>query len=133
MDEINFHPPMNELMQNLLKLQSLEFGGPAEPAVEKRVAELRAKIPAPVLGHYGRLLARGKKGAAAIHHQVCTGCHVQVPRGTVLTLMHNEDIQICENCGRYLYLAEPAESAPPAAAPEKSKLRKKRAALVPAV
>src|SRR5450631_761680 len=132
MAEINFHPPMNELMQNLLKLQALEFNKPAEPGVANHIAELRSKIPAPVLGHYDRLVARGKKGAAAIHHQVCTGCHVQVPRGTVLTLMHDEDIQICENCGRYLYLAEPAESAPPAAAPEKSKLRKKRAALVPA-
>jgi hypothetical protein len=130
-DEINFHPPMNELMQNLLKLQSLEFGGPAEPDVEKRVAELRAKIPAPVLGHYDRLLARGKKGVAAIHHQVCTGCHVQVPRGVVLTLMHDEDIQFCESCGRYLYLPEPSESAKPAATPKKSKVRKKPEALLP--
>ena len=31
MDEFNFHPPMNELMQNLLKLQALEFDKPAEP------------------------------------------------------------------------------------------------------
>jgi hypothetical protein len=133
MAEINFHPPMNELMQNLLKLQALDFKESAEPDMEKRVAELRGKIPAPILGHYDRLMVRGKKGTAAIRNQVCTGCHVQVPRGTVLTLMHGDDIQICENCGRYLYLAEPAESAPPAAAPEKSKLRKKRVPLVPVV
>jgi predicted nucleic acid-binding Zn-ribbon protein len=133
MVEINFHPPMNELMQNLLKLQALEFDRPAEPDLAKRIAELRAKIPAPILGHYDRLMARGKKGVAAINHQVCTGCHVQVPRGTVLTLMHDDDLQICENCGRYLYLAEPANSAPPAAAPEKSKLQKKRVPLVPVV
>jgi predicted nucleic acid-binding Zn-ribbon protein len=124
---------MNELMQNLLKLQTLEFNEPMEPDMEKRIAELRIKFPTQILGHYDRLVARGKKGAAAVHHQVCTGCHVQVPRGVVLTLMHDDDIQICENCGRYLYLAEPAKSAQPAAAPEKSKLRKKRAALVPAV
>jgi predicted nucleic acid-binding Zn-ribbon protein len=133
MDEINFHPPMNELMQNLLKLQALEFDKPAVSDLDKRIAEMRAKIPAPILGHYDRLMARGKKGTAAIRNQVCTGCHVQVPRGTVLTLMHDNDIQICENCGRYLYLAEPAESAPAAAAPEKSKLRKKRVPLVPVV
>jgi predicted nucleic acid-binding Zn-ribbon protein len=133
MDEFNFHPPMNELMQNLLKLQALEFNKSAEPDREKCIAELRTKIPSPVLGHFDRLVVRGKKGAAAIHNQVCTGCHVQVPRGIVLTLMHDEDIQICENCGRYLYLSGSAESAPPAAAPEKSKLRKHRAALVSAV
>lgn len=122
---------MNELMQNLLKLQALEFNEPVESDAEKRIAELRAKIPAPVLGHYDRLMTRGKKGAAAIHNQVCTGCHVQVPRSTVLTLMHNTDIQICENCGRYLYLPEPAEAAEPTAT-KKSKPRKKHAALAPA-
>ncbi len=122
---------MNELMQNLLKLQSLELAKPAEPDTEKRIAEQRAKIPAPVIGHYDRLLARGKKGVAAIHHQVCTGCHVQVPRGTVLTLMHDDDIQICENCGRYLYLPEPAEPVKPVAAAKKSKARKKPEALLP--
>ncbi len=124
---------MNELMQNLLKLQTLEFDKPAVSDLDKRVAELRVKIPAPILGHYDRLMVRGKKGAAAINHQVCTGCHVQVPRGTVLTLMHGDDIQICESCGRYLYVPESVESAPPAAVPEKPKLRKKRAALAHAV
>jgi predicted nucleic acid-binding Zn-ribbon protein len=125
MDGINFHPPMNELMQNLLKLQALEFNESVEPDMEKCIAELRIKIPTPILGHYERLVARGKKGAAVIHHQVCTGCHVQVPRGVVLTLTHNEDIQICENCGRYLYLPEPAETAKPVAVSKKSKARKK--------
>jgi predicted nucleic acid-binding Zn-ribbon protein len=131
MDEINFHPSMNELMQNLLKLQSLEFSESVEPEMGKRIAELRIKIPTPILGHYDRLVARGKKGAATIRNQVCTGCHVQVPRGTVLTLMHDDDIQICENCGRYLYLPEPAETAKPVAVSKKSKARKKSEALLP--
>jgi predicted nucleic acid-binding Zn-ribbon protein len=133
MDEINLHPPMNEPIKNLLKLQTLEFDDQVESDMDKRIAELRTKIPAPILAHYDRLVARGKKGTAAIHHQVCTGCHVQVPRGTVLTLMHDDDIQICENCGRYLYLPEPSESAPAAAAPEKPRPRKQRAAVMSAV
>lgn len=70
---------------------------------------MRAKIPPPILGHYDRLLAQGKKGLAAVRNQICTGCHIQVPRALVLTLMHEEDIQVCENCGRYLYLPEENE------------------------
>ena len=120
---------MNELITNLLKLQSLELTDVAESDAEKHIAELRAKIPAPVLGHYDRLMARGKKGTAAIHNQVCTGCHVQVPRATVLTLMRNADIQICENCGRYLYLPEPTESPRPVAT-KKSRARKKSEAIL---
>ena len=101
---------MNELLQNLLKLQTLEFDVIVEPEMEKQVNELRARITPPILAHYDRLLAQGKKGLAAVRNQVCTGCHIRVPRAFVLALMHGDDIQICESCGRYLYL--PGESEP---------------------
>ena len=100
---------MNELLQNLLKLQTLEFDVVVEPEMEKQVEELRAKVSTPILAHYDRLLAQGKKGLAAVRNQVCTGCHIHVPRACVLALMHGNDIQICENCGRYLYLPEQSE------------------------
>ncbi len=100
---------MNESIKNLLELQSLEFEKQMEPDLEKQIAELRARIPAQILGHYDRLVARGKKGTAVIHNEVCTGCHMHVPRNVVLTLMHGEDIQLCESCGRYLHLPEEPE------------------------
>jgi predicted nucleic acid-binding Zn-ribbon protein len=103
---------MKELIDNLLKLQQLDFNESAEARSEDRTAKLRAKIPAPILAHYDRLVARGKKGVAAVRNQVCTGCHMQVPLAVTMTLMHGDDIQICESCGRYLYLAEPVVAAP---------------------
>ncbi len=104
---------MKELLQNLVKLQSFQFSVDKNPDVAVAMTELRGKIPAQILGHYDRLVARGKKGVAAVHGQVCSGCHMQVPLGVVMTLRHGEDIQICESCGRYLYLP-PAESTAPA-------------------
>ena len=107
---------MNETIKILLQLQSLEFNGKAVPGQEKQAAELRAKVPPPILAHYDRLVARGKKGVALIRNQaVCSACHINVPRGVVLTLMHNTDVQLCGSCGRYLYLPELTE---PAASPE---------------
>ena len=100
---------MNELLHNLLKLQTLEFDEIVEPETEKQAGELRAKIPPPILAHYDRLQAQGKKGLAAVRNQVCTGCHIHVPRALVLNLMRDNDIQVCENCGRYLYLPEEKE------------------------
>jgi hypothetical protein len=52
---------------------------------------------------------------------------MHVPIGLITVLMRDEDIQLCENCGRYLYLPDPAESeflehieaAKPAAKPRK--------------
>ena len=101
---------MNNVLQNLLKLQALEFGEAATKSVEAQAAELRGNIPQPILGHYDRLRVRGKKGVAVVRNQVCTGCHMHVPIGQITVLMRGEDIQLCESCGRYLYLPDPAET-----------------------
>jgi predicted nucleic acid-binding Zn-ribbon protein len=101
---------MNNVLQNLLKLQALEFGEAATKSVEAQAAELRGNIPLPILGHYDRLRVRGKKGVAVVRNQVCTGCHMHVPIGQITVLMRGEDVQLCESCGRYLYLPNPAEA-----------------------
>ena len=111
---------LNELLQNLIKLQSLEFSEVEDKGTQAAIAELRAKIPSQILGHYDRLVAKGKKGITLVRDQVCTGCHMRVPIGGIMALKHGEDIQLCESCGRYLYLppateAEPAKSAEPTA------------------
>lgn len=121
---------MIEALQNLSKLQTLEFGGVGGKAVEKQVAELRTLIPLPILAHYDRLRVRGKKGLAAVRNQVCTGCHMGLPIGTITVIMRGDDVQLCENCGRYLYIPEAVEAAPAEAAPapkpvDKPKRRRK--------
>ena len=103
---------MNDLLTNLLKLQALEFDETKEKNTEAQVAELRSRIPQQVLGHYDRLVARGKKGVALVRNQVCTGCHMKLPIGTINTLMQGADIQLCDTCGRYLCLPDQPESAP---------------------
>ena len=101
---------MNTPLQDLLKLQALEFGEAATKSVEAQAAELRGNIPQPILSHYDRLRVRGKKGVAVVRNQVCTGCHMHVPIGQITVLMRGEDVQLCETCGRYLYLPDPAET-----------------------
>src|ERR1035438_7519464 len=101
---------MNSILQNLLKLQVLEFGETKPKNFEALTTELRALIPQPIVAHYDRLRVRGKKGAAAVRNQVCAGCHMHVPIGQINMLMRDEDVQLCESCGRYLYLPDPAEA-----------------------
>jgi predicted nucleic acid-binding Zn-ribbon protein len=100
---------MNDLLANLLKLQAIDFDETSNRD-ETEVARLRALVPSQVLGHYDRLVARGKKGVAVVRNQVCTGCHMRLPIGTINTLMQGTDIRLCDTCGRYLYLPDPAES-----------------------
>lgn len=117
------HGYMNELLQNLLKLQAIEFEETTEKIAGATVAELRGKIPAQILGHYDRLVARGKKGVTAIRGENCSSCHIRVPIGAIMTLKRGEDIQLCENCGRYLFLPDLAvvETPPPAAPPKRAR------------
>ena len=117
---------MNELLQNLIKLQSLEFGEVKDKNAEAAKAELRAKIPSQILGHYDRLVVKGKKGITMVRDQVCTGCHMRLPIGTIMTLMHEQDIQLCENCGRYLYLAPQVKTEPVAQAASPKPVKKTR-------
>ncbi len=97
---------MNELLKNLVKLQELELEKPTDAKKKALIAELRGTIPPQILGHYDRLMARGKKGIVAVRNRVCTACHMGIPVGTVATIMHGTDIQLCGSCGRYLYLPE---------------------------
>jgi len=54
---------------------------------------------------------------------------MSLPVGVITTLMRGDDIQLCDSCGRYLYLAEetkaedpkPAAKPGPARKPRKSK------------
>ncbi len=101
---------MNAVLQNLLQLQTLEFGDVAGKSIETQVAKLRGLIPQPILAHYDRLRVRGKKGVAIIRNQVCTGCHMQIPIGAITAIMRGDDIQLCENCGRYLHVPDQSES-----------------------
>jgi predicted nucleic acid-binding Zn-ribbon protein len=125
---------MNSVLQDLLKLQALEFGETTEKHPETQATALRGKIPPPIIGHYDRLRVRGKKGIAVVRNQVCSGCHMHIPIGQINMLMRGEDVQLCESCGRYLYLPSPAEAevltqveaAKPAPKPA-AKPRKRRA------
>jgi predicted nucleic acid-binding Zn-ribbon protein len=99
---------MNGILQNLLKLQGIEFGPEADKH-KSQATKLRASIPAPILGHYERLRARGKKGIALVRNQVCGGCHMGVPIGMIATMMKGQGIQLCGSCGRYLCLPEPTD------------------------
>ena len=43
---------------------------------------------------------------------------MRVPIGQITVIMRGEDIQLCETCGRYLYMQPEAEAAAPAEAPK---------------
>jgi hypothetical protein len=97
-----------KIMEKLLKLQELQLRE-EPPTVEElaRIAELSAGVPKPILDHFDRLLAQGKKGVATVQHGCCGECHIKICSGSMAALAHGTDIQICGNCGRYLFWTAP--------------------------
>jgi len=120
---------MLKFMNHLVALQKLQFdarGQNAAPPAE--VEKLRAKVPPPILAHYERLVARGKKGVALARNGVCSECHLRIISGKLVGLAAGTDVQLCDNCGRYLYLPEKspvglvaAKTLPPVAAKRRTK------------
>ena len=119
-----------EIMESLVALQEIQLKRPRQTAATKEeITKFRSDIPEGILGHFDRLLARGKKGVALARNGVCTECHLKISSGTWANLPRKSDIHLCDSCGRYLYLPPQADIAlpDPVAAPAKpAKSRKKK-------
>jgi predicted nucleic acid-binding Zn-ribbon protein len=122
---------MSESLQSLVRLQAIEFQEIKDKDALASIAELRNKIPLPILGRYDRLVAHGKKGAALVRDQVCTGCHMRLPMAVIMSLRHGHDFQLCDSCGRYLYLADPVDVQVQAPAPRPKPAKKSRKSEAP--
>ena len=115
---------MKVLMEAMLQIQELQMVGEKDPDTNPQLIKLRKEVPPPILAHFDRMLARGKKAVAVVRNRHCTSCRMSVPVGTIATLMRDEDIQVCGSCGRYLYLEPiPAAVAEPVPAPAAKKKR----------
>lgn len=124
-----------KVIERLFELQELELGPAAGSAEANKAAEaLKKEIPEPILGHYRRLMDRGKKGVALVRHGVCSGCMMRLATGAFAALRRDDDIAMCDSCARYLMMApgeiqpgaEPAVPPTPPPKPPKSPGRRPR-------
>ncbi|MCE0484638.1 MAG: hypothetical protein LV479_10425 [Methylacidiphilales bacterium] len=75
-----------------------------ELAPSPRVETIRKRIPKPVLDHFDRMRLRGRKPIAVVRHAVCTACHLQIPKSHILQMRRSGEIDVCDNCGTFIYL-----------------------------
>jgi len=121
---------MRQIMENLRALQNLQLHTqPLSLQNERAILELRAPVPAAILARFDRLIARRKKGVAIARNGACGECHLRLPSGTMAALAYTNEIHVCDNCGRYLYLPENEPlglNDPPPNSPAKSRERRTR-------
>lgn len=100
----------NGVMRTLLETlqaaqQKLRSPAATDADRQSTLEDLRARIPAPVLAHFLRLVSQGRKAVALVQHGVCSGCHLRIPSGVAAALARPDDLHLCENCGAYLLLS----------------------------
>jgi len=103
---------------------------PAQTSAAARVNSLRELIPTSILRHYDHLKTRGKRSVAAARRGVFGSCHLAFPSGSLASLRRtNETLNVCVNCGAFVYLAEeePVNGAANAVADIRKKGPSKRA------
>lgn len=82
-------------------------------ALSQEMATARAAIPTAILGHHDRMRARGKKSVAAVRNGICGGCHLKLPISHSISLNPENDIEVCDNCGVFLYVEPVQETSTP--------------------
>jgi len=106
------HPLAQDLQKLHALLESSEKelkNQPLPDTTKRQVGKLRKRIPQPILDHFDRMRLRGKKPIAPVRHAVCLACHLQIPRGHVMNMHKADEIDVCDNCGTFIFL----EEAPP--------------------
>ena len=105
------------ILENLLALQNVELvRGKATQERDAQILSLRDKIPQRLLAHYDSLMANGRKGVALVRDGLCSECRQLVGASALNGFLHDDPIQICIHCRRFLYWSEPEADGTPAAA-----------------
>jgi len=105
-----------------LDLNICRSNTPAEGngAVAERINVLRGLIPTSMLRHYDHLKSRGKRSVAPITRGVCGSCHLAFPSGVLANLRRtSETLNVCVNCGAFVYLDEQDDDSQVANAPDR--------------
>lgn len=117
---------------SLKRLCDLEMGrGPLATSLSEyeklcEINRLRSILPAFILGHHDRKIQMRKASIVSVVNGICSACHLRLPTGHAARLQSSQDLEVCDNCGTFIFL-EPGSK--PAAAPRATPVRRKRKAL----
>jgi predicted nucleic acid-binding Zn-ribbon protein len=86
--------------RDALKTKSTQFA-----ALSAKIDELRQQLPTAILKHYDQRRALNKPAIAAVKRGICGGCHISMTRSSAVNLQRNDGkLNVCENCGVFIYL-----------------------------
>ena len=124
----------SHITDSLKRLCELECGSGTLASVlsdsEKHfeILRLRSIIPASILGHHDRMLQRGKRSIVPVRNGVCSACHLRLPISHVARLQTSQDLEVCDNCGTFIYFESTNETRVPTdSKPARTKGKRRKA------
>lgn len=88
------------------ELERQEFGIDLELALtqlEAKIAEVKGGLEPRIRARLEKMTASHGRAVVPLIGGTCYGCFTNVPTASILGLSNREQIQYCENCGRFLY------------------------------
>lgn len=102
----DIHRHLTELNRLEDEAASCRRSGRSALNSEALIESLRANISISLLLHHDRLRARNWQSVAEIRRGVCSACHRVLPIGTLAEVKRRTSLLRCDNCGRFVMLAE---------------------------
>ncbi|MEI9898533.1 MAG: C4-type zinc ribbon domain-containing protein [Chthoniobacter sp.] len=103
----NIMPRLRQLTQLERAQRQLHEGSNAGKSIRAEIESLRDLLPTSILAHHDSFKVRGKPSSAPVSRGICGACHLALPRGRIADLRRGpDDLNVCDNCGVFIYLAE---------------------------
>lgn len=91
------------------EVEEQEFNIDVDQAVsnlDERIEELKQELPARVRSRLERFSTGAGRAVVPVINGVCYGCFSALPTASMNALGRNDEINCCEQCGRFLYVVD---------------------------
>lgn len=95
----------------LLKLQELEnkckesnLSETEREHISSEVTLIKAQIPHDIETRFYKLYKKHGEAVVIANGGVCHGCYINLPSSQAIEINYNEELNVCQNCGRFIYI-----------------------------
>jgi predicted nucleic acid-binding Zn-ribbon protein len=71
--------------------------------IDEKLVELEGRLETDVRNRYERLKGARDRMVVPVVGGICYGCFMAVPTAWASDIERNEGLDVCDNCGRFLY------------------------------
>lgn len=94
---------LNEVAEAGAEVETLGFQAPKIEDLHENREEIIRQLDIEILMRYEQLHERYGRPIVPVTQGICHGCFTSLPTARAAANTNNEQLESCENCGRFLY------------------------------